>query len=576
MPFLGYIITIMFTIIGKFINSKSKKISSAALVVAFFGLISRIFGLWRDRMLAGEFGAGQTLDIYYAAFKIPDLVYNLLIVGAISSAFIPVFHDYLIKDKDEIWRFVGNVLNILLLALLIFSAILILFAPWLIFFIAPGFDQASLDLTVKISRVLFLSPLLLGISALISALLQAHSRFLITSLAPIFYNLGIIFGIIFLAPSFGIWGLAYGVILGAFLHFIIQVPSLLNIGFKPKIILDFKNPGLIKIIKLWFPRTLGLLALQINSIVATAIASSLAIGSIAIFNFADNLRWVPIGIIGVAFSTAAFPAMSLAYAQGKKDLFLKRFSLAVRQTFFIVIPISLLFFVFRAQIVRIILGTGEFGWDATRLTAAVLGLFSFGIFAAALLPLFTRAFFAFHNTKTPVFINIVSMAINVTLSFLFVTAFIKFPILSHILADFLKVNDIKGVAILGLPLAITIASIINIAWHWLDLKKNIGDFGTFEIKKSLTKIIIASVVGVIFAYAGLYLLNIVFNTRTVFGLFLQTSGAFILAAFSYLTVAFILKSEEILMLNMPATLFNWRDIKNPEPEITGSSIDDQY
>ena len=168
------------------------------------------------------------------------------------------------------------------------------------------------------------------------------------------------------------------------------------------------------------------------------------------------------------------------------------------------------------------------------------------------------------------------MAINVTLSFLFVTAFIKFPVLSHILADFLKVNDIKGVAILGLPLAITIASIINIAWHWLDLKKNIGDFGTFEIKKSLTKIIIASVVGVIFAYAGLYLLNIVFNTRTVFGLFLQTSGAFILAAFSYLTVAFILKSEEILMLNMPATLFNWRDIKNPEPEITGSSIDDQY
>ncbi|OGD25356.1 murein biosynthesis integral membrane protein MurJ [Candidatus Azambacteria bacterium RIFCSPHIGHO2_01_FULL_40_24] len=565
----------MFTIIGKFLNSKSQKISSAALIVALFALISRIFGLWRDRLLAGQFGAGQTLDIYYAAFKIPDLIYNLLIVGAISSAFIPVFHEYLTKDKDDIWRFVGNILNILLLALLIFSVILILFAPWLIFFIAPGFDQPSLDLTVKISRVLFLSPLLLGISALISALLQTYSRFLITSLAPIFYNLGIIFGIIFLAPSFGIWGLAYGVILGAFLHFIIQVPSLFNIGFKPKIILDFRNPGLIKIIKLWFPRTLGLLALQINSIVATAIASSLAIGSIAIFNFADNLRWVPIGIIGVAFSTAAFPAMSLAYAQGKKDLFLKRFSLAVRQTFFIVIPISLLFFVFRAQIVRIILGTGEFGWDETRLTAAVLGLFSFGIFAAALLPLFTRAFFAFHNTKTPVFINIISMSINVTLSFLFVTIFIKFPVLSHILANFLKVNDIKGIAILGLPLAITIASIINIAWHWFDLKKHIGDFGTSEIKKSLTKIIAASAIGVVFAYVGLYLLNIVFNTRTVFGLFLQTSGAFILAAFGYLITAFILKSEEILMLNMPATLFNWRGIKNPELT-PGESLDDQY
>lgn len=566
----------MLAAINKFLNQKSQKISSAALTVAFFGLISRIFGLWRDRMLASHFGAGQTLDIYYASLKIPDIVYNLLIIGAISSAFIPVFHEYLAKNRDEMWRFVGNVLNVLLLTLLIFSIILILFAPQLMFLIAPGFDQASLDLTVKISRILFISPILLGISALTSTLLQVYSRFLITSLAPVFYNLGIIFGIIFFVPSFGIWGLVYGVILGAFLHFIIQVPSLLSIGFKPKIVLDFKNPGLIKIIKLWFPRTLGLLALQVNSIVATAIASSLAAGSIAIFNLADNLRWAPIGIIGVAFSTAAFPAMSLAYARGQNDLFLKRFSLAVRQTLFIVIPLSLLFFVFRAQIVRIILGTGEFGWDATRLTAAVLGLFSFGIFAAALLPLFTRAFFVFHNTKTPFFINIVSMAINVALSFLFVTVFIKFPVLSNVLADFLKVGDIKSAAILGLPLAITIASIINIAWHWFDLKRHVGDFGILKIKKSILKIIIASFISVVFAYAGLYFLNTIFDTRTVFGLFLQTSGAFILAAFGYLVAAFILKSEEILMLNIPATLFNWRGIKNPEPEITGSSLDDQY
>src|SRR3989338_3069459 len=488
-----YSVSIMFAILAKFFNNKSQKISSAAITVAIFGLVSRLFGLWSDRLLAGQFGAGRELDIYYAAFKIPDLVYNLLIVGAISSAFIPVFHEYLTKDKDDIWKFVGNVLNILLLALLIFSIILILFAPWLIFFIAPGFDKPSLDLTVKISRILFLSPLLLGISALISALLQAHSRFLITSLAPIFYNLGIIFGIIFLAPSFGIWGLAYGVILGAFLHFIIQIPSLLNIGFKPKIILDFKNPGLIKIVKLWFPRTLGLLAFQVNSIVATAIASSLAIVSIAIFNFADNLRWVPIGIIGVAFSTAAFPAMSLAYAQGKKDLFLKRFSLAVRQTLFIVIPLSFIFFVFRAQIVRIILGTGEFGWDATRLTAAVLGLFSFGIFAAALLPLFTRAFFAFHNTKTPVFINVFSMLLNVALNFVFVGILVKSPFLSQKLGNFMKIGDINNIEILGLPLAVTIANIINLFWHWTTLKKYVGDFGIFEIKKTLYKVLIASV-----------------------------------------------------------------------------------
>ena len=511
-------------------------------------------------MLAGQFGATRTLDVYYAAFRIPDLVYNLLIVGAVSSAFLPVFYEYLTKDKDEAWRFAANALNILIFALLIFSGILILFAPQLVFLMAPGFDSASKELTVNISRFLFLSPLLLGISALAAALLQAFSRFLITSLAPIFYNLGIIFGIVFLAPRYGIWGLAYGVVLGALLHFLIQAPSLINIGFRFRGLLNFKERGLVKVIKLWLPRTLSLFALQINSVVLTAVASVLAIGSITIYNFADNLRWVPIGIVGAAFSTAAFPAMSLAYAQGKKDLFLKRFSLAVRQTFFIVFPFSLMFFVFRDEIVRIIFGTGQFSAQDVRLTAAVLGIFSFGIFASALLLLFTRAFFAFHNTKTPVFINIFSALISIFLAVVF--------------TRFFSVHT-STPPILGLALAVTVSGIINLAWHWIDLKKYVGDFGISEIKKSILKIMTASAVSVVCAYVGLYFLNNIFNTRAVLGLFLQTSGAFIIAAFSYLTAAFILKSEEILMLNMPAALLNWRGIKNPEP-IPGESLDDQY
>src|SRR3989344_6432231 len=296
---LLYFTISMFAIIGKFINSKSQKISSAALTVAFFGLISRLLGLWRDRMLAGKFGASEALDIYYAAYKIPDLVYSLLVVGAISSAFLPIFYEYSSKNKNDAFEFASNIFNVLVISLSVLTLILILFAPQLIYFIAPGFSQDALNLTVKISRILFISPILLGISALISALLQAHSRFLITSLAPIFYNLGIIFGIIFMTPYYGIFGLAYGVILGAFFHFMIQIPSLFSIGFRPRLIFDLKNLGLIKVIKLWFPRTLGLLALEINSITAIAIASSLTAGSIAIFNFADNLRWAPIGIIGV-------------------------------------------------------------------------------------------------------------------------------------------------------------------------------------------------------------------------------------------------------------------------------------
>ncbi len=449
----------MFATLGRFINQKSQKISSAAIIVAFFGLISRLLGLWRDRLLAGQFGASRTLDVYYAAFKIPDLIYNLLIAGAISSAFLPVFYEYLTKDKEEAWRFAANVLNVLVFILVGCSLVLILFVPQLIYLVAPGFDGASRELTVDISRLLFLSPLLLGISALASTLLQAFSRFLISSLAPVFYNLGIIFGIVYLTPHYGIWGLAFGVVLGALLHFLIQIPSLFNIGFRFRRLLNFKEPGLIKVAKLWLPRTLGLFAFQINSIVSTAIASVLASGSISIFNFADNLRWVPIGIIGVAFSTAAFPAMSLSHAQGKKELFFRQFSLAVKQVLLIVIPLSIFIFVFRTQIVKIILGIGNFNLQDVQLTAAALGLFSFGIFAAALLPLFTRAFFALHNTKPPVLINVFSMVLNIILSFGIVWYFAEYTDISPIL---------------GLPLAITISSIVNLLWQWIALKKIIG------------------------------------------------------------------------------------------------------
>jgi len=541
----------MLAILTRFINQKSNKISSAAMIVAFFGLISRLFGLWRDRLLAGKFGAGQELDIYYAAFRIPDLVYNLLIIGAVSSVFIPVFHEYLTKNREDAWKFAGNTLNILFITLIALSAILIFLAPILVYLVAPGFDAAARNLTVNISRILLLSPLLMGISAMAAALLQAFSRFLITSLAPIFYNIGIISGIIFLVPRFGIWGLAYGVILGALFHFLIQVPALFGIGFKFSFGFNFKEVGIIKIIKLWFPRTLGLFAFQINDVIMTAIASLLSSGSITIYNFADNLRWVPIGIVGVAFSTVSFPAMSLAYAQGKKDLFLKRISLATRQAIFIILPISAMLFVFRKEIVMIVLGTGQFSAQDARLTAAILGVFTFGIFASSLRLLFTRAFFAFHNTKTPVFINIFSAAINIILAIVFVWFFKKYTYIP---------------AILGLPLSISIASIVNFAWHWVDLKKHAGDFGISEIKKSAAKILIASAMAVAAAYVGLYLFSRFFETTDFFGLLFRIFFAGLLAGATYLITAILLHSEELLMFNF---------FGKPEP-IPGESLDDQY
>jgi len=331
-----------------------------------------------------------------------------------------------------------------------------------------------------------------------------------------------------------------------------------------------------KVMKLWAPRTLGLLAFQIGGIITTAIASGLASGSIAIFNLADNLRSVPIGIVGIAFSTAAFPAMSLAYARGDKELFLKRLSLSIRQTLFLIVPLTMLFYVLRAQIVRIVLGTGHFNWQDTRLTAAALGLFAFSIFASTLIPLFTRTFYVFHNTRTPVTRNIISMFINVILNFVFLYALIYVPFLANLLTNFLKVNNVLGVYVLALPLAATVTSIFDLAWLWAGLKKYLGDFGIPEIKKSFIKILIASVLSAGFAYLGLYIFASIFDTRTTIGLIMQAGGAAALGIIVYLVSAFLLKTNEMLMLNIIGTLFNWRGVQKPQPEPVGETLDDQY
>ena len=271
-------------------------------------------------------------------------------------------------------------------------------------------------MTVVLTRIMFLSPLFLGMSSILSGVLQYFRRFFIYSLAPILYNLGIIFGIVFLVPRMGLVGLAWGVVGGAFLHFMIQLPSAIYSGFRFKGILSF-HQGIRQIIKLTIPRTIGLAGSQINYVVITAIASGLAVGSIAIFNLANNLQYVPIGIIGISFAMAVFPRLADSSAEENKENFSKDFSSVFSQILYLVLPITAIFFILRAQIIRLILGTGQFGWADTRLTAAALGIFAFSVFAQSLIPLISRAFYSLNDTKTPVSISLVSIGLNIALSF---------------------------------------------------------------------------------------------------------------------------------------------------------------
>ncbi len=531
--------------IKNFLNSKSKSIISAAFVLSFASLASRALGLIRDRLLAGRFGAGDELDVYFSAFRLPDLIFNILILGAISSVFIPVFAEYFHKDEKEAWKLVSGVLNLALLCLIILAIILAIFTPQLIFLIAPGFSGAKREITILLTRIMLLSPILLGVSSILSGVLQYFHRFLIYSLAPIMYNIGIIFGILVLVPKFGLVGLAWGVVFGAFLHVLIQVPSTIYSGFNWRPILDFFHKGVRKIIKLMIPRTIGLAGLQINLIVITAIASTLASGSIAIFNLANNIQYLPIGIFGIAFTTAVFPSLSKAFAKEDKKTFSQKFSSTFSQILFLIIPLSVLFIILRAQIVRVVLGTGEFGWVDTRLTAAALGIFSLSIFAQSLVPLVSRAFYAFHNTKTPVLISLISIIINIIFSFIFIWSLGSSSIFSSFISDILKLKGIREIAILGLPLAFSIANIFNFFVLLQAFNKKIDWWYPKYILKSLARIILATILMGVAAHSFLYVLDLFLNTRTFIGIALQGILAAMGGIVVYCLVMFLLKSEEM-------------------------------
>ncbi|MFH1656886.1 MAG: murein biosynthesis integral membrane protein MurJ [bacterium] len=531
--------------IKRFLNSQTKTIAGSAGILAISALLSRFLGLIRDRLLAGHFGAGEELDIYFASFQVPDLIYNVLFTGSIVVSFLPLFSEYYLKDKEEGWRMTNQILNVFIFLLGAISLAFFFLMPWIVKWLVPGFSPANQAEVIFLSRIMFLSPFFLGLSSIFSGVLQYFNRFLVYAAAPILYNLGIILGILFLAPSLGILGVAAGVVLGAFGHMIIQVPAAISCGFNYRFLLDFNYPAVKRIFVLAVPRTIAAATSQINFIIITMIASTLAAGSLAIFNFSNNLRYFPIGLIGISLATASFPSLSKNWAGNRKQDFISGFSSIFRQILFWIIPVSILLYVLRAQFIRIILGTGEFGWLETRLTAACLGIYCFGIFSQALIPMILRAFFSLQDTKTPTVIAVASIFLNIILSLSFVNL-LSFP---NRLADFvkmiLKLEDIENIAVVGLPLAFTLAMFFQFIFLLIFLYKKIGDFEIKKITNSFVKILIAGILMVPVAYAFLYFSASFLDTKTFWGIFLQATIAGTLGMLAYLFISFFLKSSEL-------------------------------
>ena len=549
-------------------TKESGSVNQAALLLGCLTLFSQVLALFRDRAIAHFIGPSPQLDAYYAAFRVPDLIFITVASLASITVLIPFLSSRMSGGKitKEAEIFLSNIFSIFLGIMIIVSIVAFFLMPHLIFFIAPGFTPAWQLKAVALSRIMLLSPILLGLSNLFGTVTQLFRKFFIYSLSPIFYNVGIIVGAVFLYPIFGIYGLATGVALGALMHFGIQVFASHSCGLTPKFSLTFNFEDIKKVALTSLPRTLGLAFNNIAEISITAFASFLAIGSISVFNFSFNLQAVPLSIIGVSYAVAAFPTLARSVSEGKHDHFIEHLKSAARSIVFWSIPATFLFIVLRAQIVRVILGSGSFSWNDTRLVAACLAIFSLSVLAQGMIALISRAYYAKGDTKRPLIVNFVCSILIIVFAYLFMKIFENSLFFRYFTESLLKVNDIPGTEVLMLPLAYSVGTIFNFILHWVFVKKDLMPKESF-IAKTFFQSLGASFFLGLASYLSLNILSPVFGTTTFWGVFLQGLISGILGIAVAVVILHLLKSEELNELAKTLKSKFWRaKIVAPSPE----------
>lgn len=515
----------------------------AAYVLAIFTFGSQILALIRDRLLASQFGADETLDIYYAAFKIPDLLFVLFA----STLSVYVLIPFVAAKRDQessasAGLLLSQVFSVFLVTYSVLALVIAVVTPQLVPFFFPGLVDKTEELTLLI-RILLLQPLFLGISSLFGVITQLSHRFVLYAISPLMYNLGIILGIVLFYPMYGSAGLAYGVVVGAVAHMFIQIPfvrsSELKFGFSRTV--DAKQ--LSDILTISLPRALTLSLNQITLLFLVGLASAMTVGSVAVFQFAYNLNSVPLAIVGVSYSVAAFPLLAELFAKGDLSTFRLHINSALRHIIFWSVPAIALIVVLRAQIVRVILGSGAFNWDDTRLTAAVLAILSISLVAQAVNLLFIRALYAGGHTRAPLIISGCGFIVSVVLAYFFYNAFLMFE---EIRSTFEYVFRVKGV--LGTEvLMIAVAYSVSVIGQSLFLSAAIVRYYhvTLQwVKERLLKSVVASVIGGVTAYVTLNFVVFGINEERFLGIVLQGGVAGLLGVIAIIWAYYVLKMPE--------------------------------
>ena len=535
----------------KLFNKDFGNVHHAAILLGVAMFMSQILGLVRDRILASSIGPSQTLDIYYAAFRIPDLLFVTIASLASVTAVAPMLAKYF-KDGDgeveklKARKFLGDCLTFFTLLLIIASVVVFFAMPILSRLIAPGFDAEAQSELVHMSRIMLASPILLGVSNLLGSVTQLFRRFTVYALSPIVYNLGIIVGIVFFYPTLGIVGLAYGVAIGALLHVSIQVPTLLSLKMLPVIRKDFSLTEVMSVVKTSLPRTMTLSLTTIAMFAIVSIASSLGEGSISRLQFAYNLSAVPVAIIGLSYSVAAFPSLASLFQEGKLDIFASTIANIFRHIIFWSMPVLVLFVVLRAQIVRVILGGGAFTWTDTKLTAAALALFVISIVVNGLFILMTRVFYAAGETRKPLIIASSATVFQIALAYIFTKLYTFSEPARLFLERLFRVEGVPDTGMLMLALTFSIGSFISFffLFHIVARRYLTRDL-VRVIRKTTYDVLFASLLGGVVAYGGLHYFAFAFDLEYLKGVFFQGFLSGVLGIIAMFYTLKVLKNAEL-------------------------------
>ncbi len=400
-------------------------------------VLSNVIGLVRQILVSRAFGTSQSLDAFYAAATFPDLLFSLLAGGALASAFIPTLTGFLARDDlKDAWRLVSAVTNLVILALGLGSLLAAVFAPAIvrnvIFFFRPELDPALKTLTVDLLRIILIAPTIFGVSGLLMGILNTHQKFWLPALAPVFNWVGWILGIFFLVPTMGIYGLAWGYVLGAILHLCVQIPGLLKLdGHRYSFTFGLENPAVREVGRLMAPRLLGVAAVQLNFVINTMIATGQAEGSLSAINQARMVMTMPLFVIAQAIATAALPTFSAQVARGERVEMRSSLGATLRGVLLLSIPASLGLILLRQSITAMLFERGEFGPESTRMVAWGLLWFTAGLVGHAVVEILSRAFYALHDTKTPVSVGLTAMGLNAIFSFGFAGLFSSLGWMPH-------------------------------------------------------------------------------------------------------------------------------------------------